>query len=74
MKNILLTLFLILMISAEVSAIQIFHTSRNPWDMEYIHELNQQEEMREIQRENLRIQKEMLNIQRSEHSRRLFGW
>lgn len=53
--------------SQEAFSIQIIHSSRNPRDKVEINELNRREEQQELLRQQVRIQQEMLDLQRHQH-------
>jgi len=48
-------------------AIQIIHSSKNNRNNSEINELNYREEQQELLREQIRIQQEMLNLQKHQH-------
>ncbi len=53
--------------SQEAFAIQIIHNSKNSRNQNEINELNRREEQQELFRQQVRIQQEMLDLQRHQN-------
>lgn len=57
-------------ISYEASAVQVIHSSNRHRNSEETNELNRLEELQELLRKQVRIQQEMLDLQRQQQNKR----